>query len=203
MSLQFYEILGGKNVLGYRNLQSKILIFGSSHIRTIKNEQCHNLICIPGGGIRQFQLALDAFKSTFEKMKVIIFLDIGNDLLDREGGLLQKSHAIIASTRLVINNIYAINKNAQIISMDVLPRPSLDDLLLTQLDLSSRFMSPFNPNHSHVKTFKMFTRRRGHPRIISQNLDLFQGPTFVHLNEDGSVKLNTCINNLLSTPLCM
>jgi hypothetical protein len=203
MSLRFYEILGGKNVLGYRNMHSKILIFGSSHIKTIKNGQCHNLICIPGGGICQFKLALDAFKPTFEKMKVIIFMDIGNDLLDREGTLLQNSHAIIASTRVVINLIHAINKDAQIISMDPLPRPSIDDLLLTQLDLASRFTSPFNLKHSHVKTFKMFTRRRGHPRIISQNLDLFQGPTFVHLNENGSLKLNLCIDNLLTTPICM
>jgi hypothetical protein len=199
MALKLYEILGGKSVLGYRNMHSEILIFGSSHIKTIRNGQGHNLICIPGGGTTQFKLALDSFKPTFAKMKVIIFMDIGNDLLDREGTLLQNSHAIIASTRTIINLIHEINKDAKIISMDTLPRPSLDDRLLTQLDLASRFTTPFNANHSHVKTFKMFTERKGHPGIISQNLSLFRGPTFVHLNDEGSRKLNLCIDNLLIT----
>jgi hypothetical protein len=199
MSLKFYEIIGGKKVLGFRNIDSEILIFGSSHIKTIKNGNGYNLLCIPGGGIVQFKLALDRFRPVFSKMKMILFLDIGNDLLDRNGELLQNSHGIIDSTRMIINLIHEVNIEAKIVSLDTLPRPSLDNRLLTQLDIVSRLITPFNDNHTHLKTFKTFTERKGHPRVLSQNLKLFQGPQFVHLNDEGSLKLNLLIDNLLIT----
>jgi hypothetical protein len=195
--MKYYENLGGKKVLGYRNLNSDVLLFGSSHIKTINNVQGHNLLCIPGGGTSQFLLALDVFKPTFAKMKIIVFLDLGNDFLDRNNKLIQNSYEIISSTGVIVNLIYEINKDAKIITLDTLPRPSVDDEMLTQLSLVSRFTVPYNVNHSHIKTFSMFTQRLGRPRFLFQNMLLFKGPTYVHLNDAGSLKLNTMLDDLL------
>jgi hypothetical protein len=197
MSLKYYEMIGGKKLLGFRNVDSEILIFGSSHIKTIKNQLGWNLLCIPGGGMVQFKLALDRFRQVFQKMKMILFLDLGNDFLKRNGELIQDSHAIIDATRMIVNLIHELNKEAKIVTLDTLPRPSLDNRLLTQLDIVSRLIAPFNENHSHFKMFKSFTERKGHPRVLTQNLKLFQGPHFVHLNNKGSLRLNLLIDNLL------
>jgi hypothetical protein len=195
--MQHYENIGGKKVLGYRNLDSNILLFGSSHIKTINNVQNHNLLCIPGGGISQFLMALDVFKPTFAKMKIIVFMDLGNDFLDRDNKLIQNSHEIISSTGVIVNLIHEINKETKIITLDIIPRPSVDDEMLIQLSLVSRFTVPYNVNHSHIKIFTMFTSRLGRPRYLYQKMCLFKAPTYVHLNDAGSLKLNSLLDDLL------
>jgi hypothetical protein len=72
------------------------------------------------------------------------------------------------------------------------------DLLLTQLSLVSRYMVPFNENHSHIKIFSMFVSRLGRPRYLYQRMNLFRPPTYVHLNDEGSLKLNSLIDDLLT-----
>jgi hypothetical protein len=132
-------------------------------------------------------------------MKTIFFLDLGNDALNRSGVLIQDSHAMMDATRTIVNLIYELNKEARIITLDMLPRPSLHDRLLSQIEIVSRLIVPFNDNHFHFKMFKMFVERKGHPRMLTQNKSLFQGPKFVHLNDEGSNKLNELIDGLVSS----